>query len=125
MKEQFQARMLRIHFTEADKWQGEPLYKAIVTKCKELDLAGAIVYRGLEGFGASAHIYHARSLSISKTAPIMVSVIDTEDKIQKLIPYLDTMIEGGLIASSKVDVIRYSRPKPDSPVTGDDKMGAE
>ena len=109
MKEQFQARMLRIHFTEADKWQGEPLYKAIVAKCMELGLAGAIVYRGIEGFGASARIYHSRSLSISKNAPIMVSVIDTEEKIQTLIPHLDQMIAGGLVASSTVEVIRYSR----------------
>src|SRR5271163_2089892 len=114
MKEQFQARMLRIHFTEADKWQGEPLYKAIVTKCKDLGLAGAIVYRGLEGFGASARIYQARSLSVSKNAPIMVSVIDTEQQIQKLIPHLDRMNAGGLIASSTVEVIRYSRSTEDS-----------
>jgi len=109
MKEQFQARMLRIHFTEADKWHGEPLYKAIVAKCEELNVAGAIVYRGLEGFGVSARIYHDRSLSFSKSAPIMVSIIDTEEQIQRLIPHLDAMIEGGLIASSKVEVIRYSR----------------
>src|ERR1700722_328850 len=115
MKEQFQGRMLRIHFTEADKWQGEPLYKALVIKCKDLGLAGAIVYRGLEGFGASARIYHARSLSISKNAPIMVSVVDTEQQIQKLIPHLDQMIAGGLIAISTVEVIRYSRSASDSP----------
>jgi uncharacterized protein len=115
MKEQFQGRMLRIHFTEADKWQGEPLYKAIVTKCQDLGLAGAIVYRGLEGFGASARIYHARSLSISKNAPIMVSVVDTEQQIQKLIPHLDRIIAGGLIAISTVEVIRYSRSVSDSP----------
>src|ERR1700685_1158506 len=114
MKEQFRARMLRIHFTEADQWQGAPLYKAIVTKCKDLEMAGAIVYRGLEGFGASARIYHARSLSFSKDAPIMVNVIDTEDQIQKLIPHLDQMIAGGLVASSQVEVIRYSRGKQDA-----------
>jgi len=108
MKEHFQGRMLRIHFTEADKWQGEPLYKALVAKCHDLGLACAIAYRGLEGFGASARIYHARSLSISKNAPIMVSVIDTEEQIQKLLPYLDRMIAGGLVASSIVEVIRYS-----------------
>jgi hypothetical protein len=111
MKEQFQARMLRIHFTENDKWHGEPLYKAIVVKCMELGLAGATVYRGVEGFGASARIYHARSLSISKNAPVMVSVIDTEEQIQKLIPHLDQMIEGGLVASSKVEAIRYTKAK--------------
>jgi len=109
VKEQFQARMLRIHFTEADKWQGEPLHKAIVAKCQELGLAGATVYRGVEGFGASARIYHARSLSISKNAPIVVTVIDREEQIQKLIPHLDKMMEGGLVASSIVEVIRYSR----------------
>ena len=109
MKEHFQARMLRIHFTEHDMWEGEPLYKAIVAKCKDLGLAGATVFRGLEGFGASARIYHSRSLSISKNAPIMVNVIDTEQQIEKLIPHLDRMIAGGLIASSTVEVIRYSR----------------
>ena len=108
MKQQFQARMLRIHFTEADKWHGEPLYKAIVDKCMELGLAGATVYRGIEGFGASARIYHARSLSISKNAPVMVSVIDTEEQIERLIPHLDQMIDGGLIASSQVEAIRYT-----------------
>ena len=119
MKEQFQARMLRIHFTEADRWQDGPLYEAVVAKCMELGIAGAIVYRGAEGFGASARIYHARNLLFSRAvAPVMVTVIDTEDQIQKLIPYLDQMIEGGLIASSKVDVFRYSRSKLDSPVVG-------
>ena len=114
MKEEFQARMLRIHFTESDKWQGKPMHEAIVAKCQELGLAGATVYRGLEGFGASARIYHARSLSFSKDAPIMVSVIDTEDQIQKLIPHLDRMIVGGLVASSKVEAIRYSQLKQDA-----------
>jgi PII-like signaling protein len=109
MKEEFQARMIRIHFTEADKWQGKPLHEAIVAKCQELGLAGAMVYRGLEGFGASARIYRARSLSLSKEVPIMVSVIDTEEQIQKLLPHLDQMIAGGLVASSNVEVIRYSR----------------
>jgi uncharacterized protein len=109
---------LRIHFTEADKWEGEPLYKAIVGKCIELGLSGATVYRGLEGFGASARIHHAQSLSISKNAPIMVTVIDTEEQIQKLVPHLDRMIAGGLIASSLVEAIRYSRSTRDSPSIG-------
>ncbi len=115
MKEQFQARMLRIHFVEADKWEGRPLHEAIVAKCNEIGMLGAIVYRGFEGFGASARIYHARTLSVSKNAPIMVSVIDTEEQINRLIPHLDQMIEGGLIASSAVEVIRYSRTASDAP----------
>jgi hypothetical protein len=109
MKEQFHATMLRIHFTEDDKWQGKTLYKAVVAKCMDLGIAGATVYRGFEGFGASARIYHAHGLSISKNAPVMVSVIDTEEQIQKLIPHLDQMIAGGLIASSKVEAIRYTK----------------
>lgn len=108
MREQFQAKMLRIHFIEADKWEGRPLHEAIVSKCKELGLAGAIVYRGIGGFGASARIHHARTLSTSKNAPLMLSVIDTEEQIQKLIPHLDRMIGGGLVAISNVEVIRYS-----------------
>ena len=117
MKEQFQARMLRIHFTEADKWQGEALYKAIVAKCIELGIGGATVFRGVEGFGASARIYHARSLSISKNAPVMVMVIDTEEKVQKLLPHLDQMIQGGLVASSSVEATRYSRSEAPSPTS--------
>jgi uncharacterized protein len=109
MKSRFQGKMLRIHITEDDKWYGEPLYEAIVKKCMELGLAGATVYRGAEGYGASARIYHARTLSFSKHAPVMISVIDTEEQIQKLLPHLDEMIVGGLVASSHVEVIRYSR----------------
>ncbi len=75
----------------------------------ELGIGGATVFRGVEGFGASARIYHARSLSISKNAPVMITVIDTEEQIQKLLPHLDQMIQGGLVASSRVDAIRYSR----------------
>jgi len=109
MKEQFEGRLLRIHFTEADKWQGEPLYKAIVAKCMELGIEGATVFRGIAGFGASARIYHQRSLSISKNAPVMVTVIDREERVQKLLPHLDQMIQGGLLAMSRVEAIRYTR----------------
>lgn len=107
MKEQFQARMLRIHFGEGDKCQGKPLHEAIVAKCQELGIAGATVYRGIEGYGTSTRIHHASHWSLSKDAPIMVSVIDTEEQINKLIPHLDTMVTEGLIATSNVEVIRY------------------
>lgn len=107
MKEQFQARMLRIHFGEGDKWQGKPLHEAIVAKCQELGIAGATVYRGIEGYGTSTRIHHASHWGLSKDAPIMVSVIDTEEQINKLIPHFDTMVTEGLIATSNVEVIRY------------------
>jgi len=109
MKDQFQARMLRIHFGEGDKWEGKPLHEAIVSKCLELGMAGATVYRGIEGYGASTRIHHAGHWKFSKDAPMMLTIIDKDDQIAKLIPHLDVMVEEGLIAMSTVDVIRYSR----------------
>ena len=109
MKEQFQARMLRIHFGEDDKWHGKPLHEAILAKCQELGLAGAVVYRGIEGYGTSTRLRHSSHWHLSKDAPIMLSVIDSEEQIAKLIPHLDQMIEEGLVAMSTVEVIRFTR----------------
>jgi len=116
VKEQFEARMLRIHFGEADKWQGKPLHEAIVAKCQELGMAGAIVYRGIEGYGASTIIHHAGSWKRSKDAPIMLSVIDSEEQIARLIPHLDEMVVEGLVAISRVEVIRFVRAPGTPPV---------
>lgn len=107
MKDQFQGKMLRIHFGEGKRWQSEPLHDAIVAKCKELGMAGAIVYRGVEGYGTSTRIHHASHWKFSHDAPMMVSVIDTKDKIAILLPHLDEMVTEGLIAVSDVEVIRY------------------
>ena len=107
MKLSGKAKMLRIHFGEDDKWKGKPLYRAIVEKCRELDIAGATVFRGIEGYGASTLIHRSHLLSFSSDAPIMVSVIDEDHKIQTLIPYLDEMVDEGLIALSEVEVIKY------------------
>lgn len=101
------AKMLRIHFGEADKWNKKPLYRAIVEKCRELDIAGATVLRGIEGYGASTLIRRPHVLSLSHDAPLMVSVIDSEEKIQKLLPFLDEVVSDGLIAISEVEVIKY------------------
>jgi len=108
MKLEGKATMLRIHFGEDDKWHGKPLYRAIVEKCRELDIAGATVFRGIEGYGASTLIRKPHHLlSFSHDAPVMVSVIDSDDKVRKLIPQLDAMVADGLIAISEVEVIRY------------------
>jgi PII-like signaling protein len=106
MKLAGRAKMLRIHFGENDKWHNKPLYEAIVQKCRELDIAGATVFRGIEGYGASSLIHRPHFLQ-SSDLPIMVSVIDTEDNIRKLLPALDEMVDEGLIAMSEVEVIRY------------------
>jgi len=109
MKDQFEAKMLRIHFGEDEKWNGKPLHEAIVSKCVELGMAGATVYRGISGYGASTRIHHSSHWKFSKDAPIMLTVIDTEQQIGKLLPHLDQMVEEGLVAMSRVEVIRYSR----------------
>jgi PII-like signaling protein len=106
MKLEGSAKMLCIHFGEDDKWHDRPLYEAIVAKCRELDIAGATVFRGIEGYGASTLIHKAHLLR-SSDRPIMVSVIDTAQNIQKLLPVLDEMVDDGLIAMSEVEVIRY------------------
>jgi PII-like signaling protein len=108
VKLEVKAKMLRIHFGEDDKWKDKPLYRAIVEKCRELDLAGATVFRGIEGYGASTLIHRSHLLSFSSDAPIMVSVIDSAENIQKLLPFLDEMVSEGLIAMSEVQVIKYS-----------------
>lgn len=107
MRLEGKAKLLRIYFGEDDKWRDQPLYRAIVNKCRELDVAGATVYRGIEGYGASTLIRRSHLLSISHDAPVMVSVVDSEEKIRKLIPFLDEMVDEGLIALSDVEVIKY------------------
>lgn len=107
MKLEGKAKLLRIHFGEDDRYKGRPLYQAIVEKCRELGLAGATVYRGIEGYGASTLIRKSRLLTFSSDAPITVTVVDTEDAIRRLLPFLDQVVDEGLIVMSDVEVIRY------------------
>lgn len=109
MKERISGRMVRIHFGEDDRWQGKPLHEAIVAKCKELEIAEAIVFRGIEGYGSGSRIRRKGHWTFSKDAPIQLSVIDTEEKIARLLPFLDTAVEEGLVATSAVEMIRYQR----------------
>jgi PII-like signaling protein len=100
------AKMLRIHTGANDTWDGEPLHLALVKRFHQLDLAGATVYRGLEGYGASGRI-HKQATFRSGDEPITVVVVDTAEKIEKALPYLDRMVGSGLVAISDVDVILY------------------
>lgn len=109
MREQFAGRMLRIHFGEDDRWQGKPLHEAIVNKCRELEIAETIVFRGIEGYGSGSRIRRKGHWTFSKDAPIQLSIIDTEEQIGRLLPFLDAMVGEGLVATSRVDVIRYRR----------------
>jgi uncharacterized protein len=109
MKEEFQGRMLRIHFGENDRWQGKSLHEAILARCRELNIAEAIVFRGIEGYGAGSRI--RRTSHFSKDAPIQLSIVDTEEQIARLIPFLDLVVEEGIVASSTIEAIRYTRAK--------------
>lgn len=111
MREEFAGRMLRVHFGEDDKWQGKPLHEAILAKCRELEIAEAVVFRGIEGYGSASRVRHASLWRLSKDAPIQVTIIDTEEQIAKLTPLLDAMVEEGVVASSVVEVVRLRKNK--------------
>ena len=115
MKLQGKAKMLRIHFGEDDKWKGQPLYQAIVERCRHLDIAGATVLRGIEGYGASTMIRRRHLLSFSADAPILVQVIDTEENIRRLLASLEEMTFDGLVAISDVEVIKYVHQQGEHP----------
>ena len=106
MKTGDSATMIRIYFGEDDRWEGKPLHEAIVAEAHRQDLAGATVYRGIEGYGASTRI-HRRHLMTSSDLPIMVCIVDEPVKIDQFLPVLERMVHEGLIAMSDVEVIRY------------------
>jgi uncharacterized protein len=102
------AKLLRLHFGESDRYHGKPLYEAIVNRCRELGIAGATVFRGLEGYGETAEI-HRRHL-IRKDQPIVVTIVDTAENLERLIPEVEEMMDTGLIATSDVDYLRIENP---------------
>jgi len=114
MKLSGSAKMLRVHFGEDDRWHGKPLHDAIVEAARREDLAGATVYRGIEGYGASSRI-HRKHLLTSSDLPVMVCIIDEAAKIQRFLPILEQMVGEGLIAMSDVEVIRYTHRDEERP----------
>jgi PII-like signaling protein len=102
------AKLLRLHFSESHQYKGKPLYEAIVNKCMDLKIAGATVFRGLEGYGETAEIHRAHM--IRHDQPIVVTIVDTEDNLHRLIPEVVEMMDTGLIATSDVEVIRVENP---------------
>jgi uncharacterized protein len=101
------ARLVRLHFSESDRHAGKPLYEAVVEKCRELNIAGATVFRGVEGFGESAEIHRAHLMSNDR--PMVVTIVDSEDAIARLLPAIEDMIETGLFAISEVEAIRVQK----------------
>ena len=107
MGQEYPARLLRIHISEGDRFQGKPLYEAIVTKCRELKIAGATVFRGLEGYGESAEMH--RSHLSRHDQPILISIVDSAENLGRLVPVVEEMLEDGLIVISDAEIVRLVR----------------
>ncbi len=102
--------IVRIHVSESDRFQGQPLYEAIVAKCRELKIAGATVFLGLEGYGETAEMHRAHLLGSDR--PVVITVVDTAENVRRLIPVVSAMIDTGLLATSEVQMIRVQKNKP-------------
>ena len=98
------AKLLRVHCSESDRYKGKPLYEAIVEKCRQLKIAGATVFRGLEGFGETAEIHRAHLLAHDQ--PIVITIVDSADNLRGLIPAIEDIMDTGMIAMSDVTVRR-------------------
>lgn len=99
--------LLRIFIGESDLWHGRPLYEAIVLKARELHLAGATVSRGVMGFGASSRLHTAKVLRLSEDLPVIVELVDSREKLNELMPFLDKMVTNGLVTIERAEVIWY------------------
>lgn len=107
MKLPQEGELLRIFIGEADKWNGKPLYEAIVLKAREMNMAGATVLRGPMGFGKNSHLRTSKLLELSTDLPIIIEIVDTEKRIQDFMPVVDEMVKEGLVTLEKVEVIKY------------------
>lgn len=114
MKIEGTAKLVRIFLGESDRWKGQPLYVAVVEEMRRAGLAGATVFKGILGFGAHSVVHAARIVDLSSDLPIVIELVDSEEKIAAFLPTLDAMVGEGLVTIEKVDVIAYkagSAPK--------------
>lgn len=107
MRPSERAQLLRIHISESDRYQGKPLQEAIVAKCRELKIAGATVFAGLEGYGETAEIHRAHLVRSDR--PIVIVIVDTADNIRRLVPVVEGMMATGVIATSEVQMTRVEK----------------
>jgi PII-like signaling protein len=130
MKIPEQGKLLRIFIGEDDRWHHQPLYEAIVLKARELGLAGATVLRGPMGFGAKSRLHTAKILRLSMDLPMVIEIVDSQEKINLLLPHLDEMVLEGLVTLEDVQVIKYlanpesaapGKPKRNLFMRGDEK----
>jgi uncharacterized protein len=107
MKLEGRARRLTVFVGEDDHWHGRPLYTEIVHRAHAAGLAGASVFRGIEGYGASSRVHTARLLSLSADLPVAIVIVDVEEKVRAFLSQLDELVVEGLVILDEVDVIRY------------------
>lgn len=112
MKLEGEGVLLRIYIGEQDKWHHQPLYEAIVYKAREMELAGATVLRGPMGFGAHSRLHTAKILRLSEDLPVLIEIVDKQEKIDAFIPELDKMLGDGLVTQEKIHITRYRGTAP-------------
>lgn len=111
MKVEGEGQLLRIFVGESDRWEGEPLYEAIVRRAREEGLAGATVLRGSEGFGAHSRIHTTKILRLSADLPMVIEIVDRPERIQDFLPVLDEMVTEGMMTLEKVRIVAYRSGK--------------
>lgn len=109
MRVEDRGKLLRIYVDESCRYEGKPVYEAVVETCRREGIAGASVFRGIMGYGADQKIHAQRVLRLSADLPVMVEIVDSPENIDLLIPLIEAMIEDGLMTVENVQVIRYSR----------------
>jgi len=113
-RKQGKAKLMRVYLGEADRYNGEPLYDAIVKQLRMMDISGATVHRGILGYGAKGHTHKQSFFHLSRDLPVMIAVIDTEEKISQAAEIVESMLEDGLIATSDVDMVRLVHRRPET-----------
>jgi PII-like signaling protein len=111
------AKLMRIFLGEADRWHGEPLYDAIVKQLRMMEIAGATVYRGILGYGARGHTHKQSFLHMARDLPVMIAVVETEEKLRPAVETVEAMLQDGLIVISDVDIVRLVHSQPSEEAT--------
>jgi uncharacterized protein len=106
-----EALLARIYIGESDHWEGRPLYEAIVEKLRRAGIAGATVMRGIEGYGRASRLHTASILRLSEDLPILIEVVDREERLRAILPQIDAMVDGGVITLEHVEVMAYRAPE--------------
>ena len=114
MKLPSEAELLRVFIGESDKFEGRPLYEVIVREARERGMAGATVLRGMMGFGAHSRLHTTKLLRLSEDLPIVVEIVDKSERIEALLPWLDEIIEEGLVTVERAKVIFYRHNQPET-----------